>query len=141
MYSKMLGVAVLALFLGGCAGMTGEQIASEETDPADENSVKYSKLNEMQMRIEMVTSESSCTSDFQCRTIAVGKRPCGGPEAFYAYSASNADTTTLIDMVSEYNRVQSSISVKRPRSAECRVITDPGARCVNQRCILKFIPN
>lgn len=140
MNSKMLYVAVLAFFLGGCAGMTGEQIASEEIDTSDENSVKYGKLNELQMRIEMVTSESSCSSDLQCRTIAVGRRSCGGPESFYAYSASNADTTTLIDLVSEYNRLQSTIDPKRVRTPECRVITDPGARCVNQRCILKFIP-
>ena len=32
--------------------------------------------------------DRGCTSDAQCRTVAVGAKPCGGPETFLPYSTA-----------------------------------------------------
>src|SRR4051812_47210296 len=35
--------------------------------------------------------DAACSADSQCRTLAIGKKPCGGPESYVAWSALRSD--------------------------------------------------
>ncbi len=46
-------------------------------------------------KIRALIGDAACDSDAQCRTIAIGAKACGGPEAYLAWSTKRTDATAL----------------------------------------------
>jgi hypothetical protein len=72
--------------------------------------------------------DAACTRDDQCRTIAIGSKACGGPEAYLAWSTLRSDEGTLKEAAEAYARVQQDTPPGR-RISNCLFVTDPGATC------------
>jgi hypothetical protein len=80
--------------------------------------------------IRDLIGDADCSNDSQCRTIAIGMKPCGGPEAYLAWSTQNTDPAKLQHAVSNYNSVRSKeISPSSDRMSDCALVGDPGAVC------------
>lgn len=140
MLRHILIVLALGGLLQGCAGISAEQVASDELDATDEEMLQRHQLSQIQLEIEELALRATCTIDAQCQTIGVGTRPCGGAEYYYAYSQGETDMTTLLELVSKYNQIQKKLPVKSAEMAECYHLSDPGARCVDRRCMINFVP-
>lgn len=86
------------------------------------------------VRIERVLAligGATCDTDSQCRTIAIGSKPCGGPEAYVAWSTKVTDAAALNEANANDNVVQAP---ERGRlQSNCIVVTDPGAYCARGR--------
>ena len=134
-----LCVLVMVGVLGSCS-MTGEQLAYDELDSTDEDADKRVVLSQLHYEIETTGMGATCSSDIECRTIAVGHRPCGGPEFYHAYAVSTTNLTDLMRMVTRYNKMQNELKISGKEATECYVIQDPGARCDNEHCALNYIP-
>lgn len=140
MRAKVLLSAGLALMLTACAGLDEELLMMEDDalsmNETDQIKIQ-SRLDTLNMNISQMAEQGNCTSDVQCRTVAVGTRPCGGPKTYYAYSTENPDASLLMSRVSEYNRLEKQLLTANRPISDCRIINDPGAQCLANRCVLR----
>ncbi|PWF40445.1 hypothetical protein [Massilia glaciei] len=79
---------------------------------------------------------AACTASSQCATIAVGARPCGGPEAYFAYSSATTDAASLQGLAERYRAERKATHVASGMVSDCRLITNPGAQCMAGTCQL-----
>ena len=79
-----------------------------------------------------------CASDAECRTVPVGARACGGPEAYLPWSIRAQGVDVWRARVAAYNAAS-----ERARAgagdvmSTCVMQEDPGARCAQGRCVLE----
>ena len=79
---------------------------------------------------------ATCSSSSQCRSIAVGAKACGGPEAYLAWSTSVSNETRLKAAVAAHAGARRREDEQSGRISNCMLLTDPGARCDAGRCQL-----
>jgi hypothetical protein len=106
--------------LGGCAGAT-----DRPADPA-------ATLAELRA----IGREASCSSDQQCKTVALGAKPCGGPEAWLAWSTHGSDGAQVAKLAERYKKQRSAQHVQSGVVGDCSMVPDPGAVCRAKHCEL-----
>lgn len=79
---------------------------------------------------------AACSDGAQCRTLPVGARACGGPEAYLAYSTANLSEPALKALAERYQRDRQAQNEASGMMSTCRVIPDPGAVCRAGTCQL-----
>ncbi len=72
---------------------------------------------------------ASCTSDAQCRTIAVGAKPCGGPSSYLAWSTAVSQEARLSALARDHAQAAKDENLRTGRMSDCALVTDPGAVC------------
>lgn len=80
--------------------------------------------------LQQVIGSAACDTDDQCRTVAIGNRACGGPEAYLAWSTRQTDPAELQEAVARYNATQAAAKLPGGRVSTCEFLSDPGAVCV-----------
>ena len=63
---------------------------------------ELSELMTMQATIESLTNTSICNDTYECKYIAFGSKPCGGPMSYLIYSTS-IDVEELESLVENFN--------------------------------------
>lgn len=112
--------------------LTAMQCDDDDTAYNCEDSVAY--LTEQKLKIENMAKESICGGAFECRYIAFGSKPCGGPWEFLIYTTS-IDTLALKSLVSEYNRLEANYNLNCGAASDCSVPQPPiGFNCENDQC-------
>jgi hypothetical protein len=106
--------------LGGCAG------ASDR--PAD----AAATLAELRA----IGRDASCSSDQQCKTVALGAKPCGGPEAWLAWSSQRSDGGQVGKLAERYKQQRMAQHQQSGVVGECSMVPDPGAVCRASHCQL-----
>lgn len=95
-------------------------------------------LAELKSNIEMMADETICDDAFQCRYIAFGSKPCGGPWEYLIYSTS-IDTLTLTSLVMEYNQLEANYNLNCGAVSDCSTPIPPiGFECQDNQCIPIF---
>jgi len=113
-------VALLAAWLAihaGCAGANGAAPAGDAP----------------RMQIQQLIGEGVCTTDADCRTIAVGNKACGGPESYLAWSVRQTDPQPLAVAAERYASERKAQNQQSGMMSNCAFVTDPGARCETAR--------
>lgn len=87
--------------------------------------------------LRSVIGPAACTSDTQCRTLAVGAKACGGPGGYWAWSSSGTDEARLRDLAQRQTQAATAENMRSGMLSNCSVVTDPGARCQAGRCVLR----
>jgi len=108
------------LLLGMLMGSAGTVVASTEAQRQAESLGAVMRL----------IGAARCNSDADCRTVPIGHRACGGPEAFLAWSIRDTDPVRLQQAVARHEAVLAAIGRPGQRFSTCEVLVDPGARCV-----------
>jgi hypothetical protein len=80
-------------------------------------------------RVHALIGNAACTSDEQCRTIGVGAKACGGPEAYLAWSTVRTDAPALEAAVAAYGSTRLDAVARGGRVSNCALTVDPGASC------------
>ena len=75
-----------------------------------------------------------CDTVTQCRSIAYGSKPCGGPWSYLIYSTQTTDSTRLAAAVAEYNACEARLNRELGRMSDCRYVAVPKLACVAARC-------
>jgi hypothetical protein len=70
-----------------------------------------------------------CDASTQCRSIAVGAKPCGGPEAYLIWSSKTGRPERLAALVGAHREARQAENARSGRMSDCRVLVDPGAVC------------
>jgi len=120
-------------FLSICILLMAFQ-CSEDDDPVFncENTTCY--LNELEIEINTLANSSVCSDDFECRYIAFGAKPCGGPWTYLTYSTS-IDTLQLTDLVEMYNMTEEDFNMNCDGISDCAFVTPPtSVECQNNIC-------
>lgn len=78
--------------------------------------------------LQALIGDAACRDDTQCRTLPVGTLACGGPASYLPWSTLRSNEAAL-------KAAAEPLAHRRPGSARgemsiCRVLPDPGARCV-----------
>ena len=79
--------------------------------------------------VRALIGDAACSSDAQCRTIAVGAKACGGPEAYLAWSTQRTDEKALEAAVAAYSSRRLDMVARGGRVSNCALTVDPGASC------------
>lgn len=91
----------------------------------------------LRRRIEAEINEAPCTTDTQCKTLAVGEKACGGPEGWLAWSVLAGRPDVLHSLSGELAVMQRRRNQRSGMLSDCRHVPDPGAICRAQRCVLR----
>lgn len=96
---------------------------------------QLASLNELELEIETLIMESVCGDSFECRSIAFGTKPCGGPWRYLTYSTS-IDTLRLQSLVQDYNFMEEDYNFNCDVVSDCAVAIPPsGFDCQDNRCV------
>jgi hypothetical protein len=92
------------------------------------------ELLDLKQTIEDLASTSVCKENTECKYIAFGSKPCGGPWSYIVYSTS-IDTENLKNLVENYNQQESEYNAKWGVISDCSVNTPPiSITCENNTC-------
>ncbi|MCF7566858.1 hypothetical protein L3X37_00570 [Sabulilitoribacter arenilitoris] len=92
-------------------------------------------LNIYKNAIEDLAATSVCNETTECKYIAFGSKPCGGPWGYLIYTTS-IDTKKLKLWVEDYNQRESNFNSKWDVGSDCSVVNPPiSINCQNNSCI------
>lgn len=74
--------------------------------------------------------DAACDDSSQCRTLPVGAKACGGPEAYLAWSSQRGKEKTLLTLSDAHQTARRAEQGKSGMASNCAMVVDPGARCV-----------
>lgn len=125
--------APIALALAGWLFMPGCQAQA----PAGSAATAVQAQAALMARIRTEIGEARCERDAQCHTVAVGEKACGGPAQYLAWSGPEARGKKLAAWAAELATLQRQHAAASGMMSNCQFMPDPGAACVQQRCVLR----
>ncbi len=84
--------------------------------------------------IQLEIADKSCDQNGACKSLAFGKKACGGPAGFLIYSSSNVNEAKLKDLVEQYTALQAAMNEEYNLNSDCALETPPDISCVNGQC-------
>jgi hypothetical protein len=126
-YSRFRWSAALALGLAACApgGAPGPEVVAADT----------ASLTTLLGAVHAYVGEPSCTSTTECRAMALGAKPCGGPWTYLVYSYVTTDSAELARAVERYNELERQINTLEGRVSDCALVSAPELSCEEGRCV------
>lgn len=88
----------------------------------------------LRQQIDQAIGDAACTSNAQCRTLAVGHKACGGPERWLVWSTQRSDGDALQRLAERYNAARRAEVTAEGRVSNCMLELEPAAQCVAGRC-------
>jgi hypothetical protein len=116
------------LALTACAAAGPTPPAAPTPAPAADAATLYRQLRDE-------VGDAACSASEQCHTMAVGHKPCGGPEAYLVWSSQVSDGARLRALAQAYAQARRDENQRTGRVSDCSLVTDPGARCEASRCV------
>ena len=96
------------------------------------------ELTVLKTEIEDLANASVCNETSECKSIAFGSKPCGGPWSYLVYSTS-IDTGKLENLVETYNDKEAAFNTKWGIASDCALAQQPtGVNCENNTCVAVF---
>lgn len=125
------------LFFSACQSQTSPPpVAKAPTVPPATTALQAE--TELQNRIVAEIGGAACSSHAQCRTLAIGAKACGGPQAWLAWSTSVSREATLTALSEQLASLQKQRQTQSGMVSTCQFVADPGALCQVQRCVLRL---
>ena len=124
----MIPVVAILACLAGLAACNDEETFDETADRA--------RLDKMESKIDDLIGEPTCKDAKECRVMAFGAKPCGGPWSYKVFSMSSVDSTALADQVDDYNKFNKTLNNRHGWSSDCAVVMPPNVDCVEGRCVV-----
>ncbi len=126
--TRLIPIIILMLCFGGLAACNDEDSLDEAADRA--------RLDKREAEIDDLIGEATCKDAKDCRVIAFGAKPCGGPWSFKIYSEAMVDSVALADMVTDYNRLNQVFNDRYGWMSDCMVVAPPDVDCVDGHCVV-----
>lgn len=81
-------------------------------------------------QVQRLIGRAACRSDAQCRTLPLGERACGGPQAYVAWSVRRTNQAALERAAQRYTLWHAQAQQLKGAQGICMVEVDPGATCL-----------
>lgn len=109
---------------------------NDDTPPTQES--ELAELNTLKSKIENLVGTSTCNESSECKYLAFGSKPCGGPWEYLIYSTS-IDTDELENLVDDYNQKEEAYNIKWGVASDCAFAIPPSSvNCENNTCVAKY---
>jgi len=109
-----------------------------EDDSISTKEQEQQELVSLKQTIDDLASQSECNESTQCKFIAFGSKPCGGPWSYLVYSTS-IDTQKLETLVEEYNEKEAAFNIKYGVVSDCAYAMPPSSlSCENNVCVAVY---
>ncbi len=142
--TQALGILTFAFAITGCVdaeqansdgnlSMPNQMEQEQSVDPAADAS-RDARIAELDNQIRSMVGIARADSYDQCRLAAVGKRACGGPEYYIAYSTKETDEKALQQLVDEYTQLRIEHIQATQEMSTCEVIPEPQLSLENGIC-------
>ncbi|GAA3631625.1 hypothetical protein [Flavivirga jejuensis] len=110
--------------------------SSDNDTPTYES--ELSELSLLKAEIETLASTSVCNETSECKFIALGSKPCGGPWTYLTYTTS-INVEQLQAIVKEYNQKEAVFNTKWDIPSDCALTLQPTSiNCENNDCVLMY---
>lgn len=93
------------------------------------------RLDEMRQAILDQVADPVCDHPEDCRFIALGAKPCGGPWEYLVYSVASVDSVELAERVAEYHEFNAELNLRYGWVSDCSVPPLPTPGCREGRCV------
>ncbi|WP_028322502.1 hypothetical protein [Desulfatiglans anilini] len=93
------------------------------------------RMAELDGRIRDLIGEAPCADSSDCRAIAFGKKPCGGPWEYLVYSAKHTEESELQSKVQEYNALNARWNRLSGAVSDCMLLMEPPVACERGQCV------
>jgi hypothetical protein len=120
----------VAFSLAACLALVGCRPAN----PAAADGDTLEQLTVIAREIADLIGAAVCESDDQCRVIALGSKPCGGPAEYRVYSSLDTDAGLLETRASEYTRLSVQYNRETKALSDCSMVLAPMAYCASGQC-------
>lgn len=94
-------------------------------------------VSEPLSQLRALERDAGCSSDQQCRSVALGAKSCGGPEAYMAYSTAKMSPEKVQALAERYRQERQAANKASGLASDCRYLMDPGAQCRAGSCQLR----
>ena len=118
-----LAVAAAAAMIGACQ-------AQAPAVPAGKDALAAATS-----KVDTLIGDARCESSADCHTVARGVKACGGPLSYSAWSTKVSDPKALAAAVAQEKQLVQAANERSGMVSNCMMLTDPGARCEQQRCV------
>jgi hypothetical protein len=106
----------------------------EDSEPISKEEQEQELLS-LKDQIESLANTSICDGNFECKFIAFGSKPCGGPQSYLIYSTS-IDTEQLESLVETYNQNEAQYNAENGIFSDCSIVMPPtSVNCENNTCV------
>lgn len=122
-------LASLALFMAVSACASDAAISSKPQPAA-------SGSDALLIALQAEIKDAACDGAQQCHSMAIGSKPCGGPDGYLAWSSKRTDAQRLSALVERHAAARKAENLRNALLSTCVFETDPGARCQDKRCVL-----
>lgn len=110
--------------------------SNDNTTPIYENELAQLSLSKAE--IEALANTSVCNETSECKFIALGSKPCGGPWSYLVYTTS-IDVEQLEAAVKDYNQKEAAFNIKWGIASDCALALQPTSiGCENNTCVLMY---
>ena len=92
------------------------------------------RLKELGRIIEQEIGTPAANEPSQCKLIAFGSKPCGGPARYLVYSTAKTNETRLKQLVEEFNQLAKKINEERKIFSDCMFVSEPKVELVDGVC-------
>jgi len=111
-------------------------VLSCSNSDSDENNKEKEEVYILQLKneIEKMAASSICNEEFECKYVAFGSKPCGGPWSYLLYNTS-IDETYFLKKVTELNTKEKEYNVLYGIISDCSTPAPPSTvECINGVC-------
>lgn len=143
---KGLSAIALLVLLSGC--VDAEQVEETQTSNVAENgataaeqamepaaaAMRNARIAALDNQIRTMVGIPRADSVEQCKLAEVGKRACGGPEYYMAYSTQVTDEQAMQKLITEYTQLRVEHIQVTQEMSTCEVIPRPQLTLENGIC-------
>ncbi|NMH89220.1 hypothetical protein [Flavivirga algicola] len=120
---------IILLVATGCSSNNNDA-------PTYEN--ELAELSLLKAEIEALANTSVCDGTTECKFIALGSKPCGGPWSYLTYTTS-IDVEQLEAAVKDYNQKEAAFNIKWSIDSDCEFTLRPiSISCENNTCVITY---
>ena len=140
MMTSRIGCIFKFALLAALCGFAGFNLRSFSATPFSLAAAQPSTAERLQELSTMIVKEiGTPTADepSQCKLIAVGSKPCGGPAGYLVYSTTKSNEAKLKQMVAEFNQLAQQFNQERKLMSDCMLVTEPKMEFADGLCRIK----
>jgi len=97
----------------------------------------YDRLAGLKRSIDEQIGTPRANEPAQCKLIAFGSKPCGGPSSYRAYSTAQTNESKLKELVTEFNELQKKVNEERGLVSDCVFVTEPKVELAGGVCTIR----
>jgi hypothetical protein len=122
--------------LAAAAGISLACSGAQPSRPAVTEESTAPNLDELRAHVLDLVGVPRCDGTPECRAMAFGAKPCGGPRSYLVYSTAVSDSVTLAEAVRQFTERDAANNEALGLMSDCMFVTEPQVACTSGICTI-----